>query len=138
MPLGKLKPMTPRSGAGMLPAPERALMGKFGFDATQAKEVSAVFKNDPKALRSFSSMALHIKGMDFLRDEIVELVKLLDHDALDLANWSGIKGMTKHLDSMELVYLAYMAGLTAADVRKMSPRDLTKEKLSTMASLRSF
>lgn len=130
--------MTPRSGAGNLPAPERKLMGKFGFDSTQAKEVSEALGNESFTLNSFSSMALHIKGMGFLRHEIVELTKLFGRNALDLANWNGVKGMTKHLDSMELVYLAYNAGLSSADVENMSPADLSKDKLSMMATLRSL
>ncbi|MBC9705832.1 MAG: hypothetical protein H9W81_12845 [Enterococcus sp.] len=138
MPLGKLKPMTPRSGAGAMSAPERVLMSKYGFDLNQAKSVALVFDNQINEIKSFASMSLHIKGMGFLRNEIVELVELFQHDALDLANWRGVKGMTKHLNSMRLVYLAYSAGLTAEDVELMSESDLSEETLSTMASLRAI
>lgn len=138
MPLGKLKPMTPRSAAGMAPPAERVLMAKYGFDGSQAKRVSQAFGNDAHKIQSFASMSLHIKGMGFLRDEIVEVIDVFGDNALDLANWQGMKGMSKHLGSMELVYLAYTAGLTPADVGKMAPKDLTKDKLSVMANLRSL
>lgn len=130
--------MTPRSGAGKLPAPERALMGKYGFDINQAKQVSAVFNNNSGKVRSFGSMSLHIKGMGFLRNEIAELVELLGDSALDLANWQGMKGMSRSLGSGKLMYLAYTAGLTANDVAQMKPEDLSEDKLRIMASLRSL
>lgn len=113
-------------------------MRKFGFDDSMAQKVSDAFGGSASLINSFASMSLHIKGMGFRREEIVEIVELLDENALDKANWSALQTLKAHTKNAETAFYAYKAGLSPHDVKTLSDEELSLENLKIMAQLRSI
>lgn len=114
------------------------LMRKFGFDDSMAQKVSDALGGSASLINSFASMSLHIKGMGFRREEIVEIVELLDENALDKANWSALQTLKSHTKNAETAFYAYKAGLSPHDVKTLSDEELSLENLKIMAQLRSI
>ena len=117
---------------------ESALARKYGFDEATSKAVTEALDNNARFVHSFCTMALHIKGLGFAKDEISELVQLLGENALDLGNWRAVQTIKSHTSSIEVACYAYRAGLTPDDVKSMSPQQLSLENLKIMATIKNL
>lgn len=110
---------------------------RYGFDKGQKEFIYSVFRNDFFKVKSFAKMSLYVKGLGFQREEIVEGVKLLGEDSLDLGNWEGISGLRPYFENdLGISFKAYTAGITPKQAALMSEDDKTPEKVQTMAHLR--
>lgn len=113
-------------------------MRKYGFDEDMAKQVCGYFNNSDHLVRGFSAMSLHIKGMGFLRNEIVEVVSIFEEGSLDKANWQALQGIKSYTKDMETAIYAYKAGLTVNDVKQMNENELALDTLKVMATLKNL
>lgn len=113
-------------------------MRKYGFDDEMTKQVCGYLNDSDQLVRAFSSMSLHIKGMGFLRSEIVEVVSIFEEGSLDKANWQALQGIKSYTKDMETAIYAYKAGLTVNDVKQMDESELSLETLKVMATLKSL
>lgn len=114
------------------------LTSKFQFNEAELSTVMAALDNSQSHVEELARMNLHIKGMGFLRKDIVGVVGLLGMDSTDLANWEGIASLRGNLggDNLKALY-AYKAGLTPSQTATMDDSLLTTEKLHTMARLKT-
>lgn len=114
------------------------LIRKYGFDESMARAVAESFGNSPALVNAFASMSLHIKGMGFRREEIVDIVGLLGENSLDKANWSALQTLKAHTKNAETAFYAYKAGMSPHDVKTLSEEELSLDNLKIMAQLRNL
>lgn len=103
-----------------------------------AQKVSDALGNSLHLVNAFAAMSLHIKGMGFMRDEIVEIVGFFGENSLDKANWLALQSLKSHTKNTETAVYAYKAGLSPYDVRTLSEEELSLENLKIMAQLKNI
>jgi hypothetical protein len=103
-----------------------------------AAVAAQAFGNSAHLINAFAAMSLHIKGMGFRREEILEVVGLFGENSLDKANWMALQSLKSYTKDMETAVYAYKAGLSPYDVQNLSDEELSLESLKIMAQIKSL